>query len=313
MTADISADRAAGLAGSRVLVTGASGFIGRLLVARLLAVACEVHCIDRTPSGTPGVREHVCDLKDAEATAAAVELSRPEVVFHLAAFKERTTEPDAFVTAATDNIVGTLDLVVPLCGREGLRAFVAVGTVEEYGADDPPFRESMREAPVSAYSFSKTAMTHLLQTFHRVHGFPAVVLRPTIAYGPGQGAEMFLPALIGALIAGRRFPMTEGRQLRDFLYVDDLVDALLAAATVPAAAGRVFNVGSGEPVPLRDVATRAEALAGRSGLLSFGDVPYRSGESMRYAVDISAARDVLGWRPTVGLDEGLRLTVESFT
>ncbi|MDO8962992.1 MAG: NAD-dependent epimerase/dehydratase family protein [Coriobacteriia bacterium] len=312
MTAEPQPDVAAALAGARVLVTGASGFIGRRLVARLLSAGAQVHAIDLVPSGAAGVTEYLCDLRDAAATAAAVDSADPSVVFHLAAFKQRTAAPDAFADAVLDNITGTLDLVVPLCGRPGLRALVAVGTAEEYAGREPLYSESMREAPVSAYSFSKTSMVHMLQTFHRVHGLPAVVLRPTIAYGPGQGTEMFLPALIEAMMRGDRFPMTAGEQMRDFIYVDDVVEALVAAASTPSASGGIFNVGSGESVMLRHVAMRVERLAGRAGLLGLGEVPYRAGESMAYAVDISSARSVLGWSPAVGLDEGLAITVESY-
>jgi UDP-glucose 4-epimerase len=299
-------------AGQSVLVTGASGFIGGHLVERLLAAGARVHSIDLVPGGVDGVTEHLCDLKDAAATAAAVTAADPHVVFHLAAFKQRTAAPEAFAGAVLDNITGTLDLVVPLCGRPELRALVAVGTVEEYAGDDPPYTESMREAPVSAYSFSKTAMVQLLQTFHRVHGLPVVVVRPTVAYGPGQSADMFLPSLITALLRGERVPMTSGEQMRDFVFVGDVVEALLAAAVTPEARGRVFNIGSGESVTLHHAALRVESLAGREGLLGLGEMPYRAGESMDYRVDTSAARDVLGWTAAVGLDEGLRLTVDSY-
>lgn len=312
MTADARPDRAAAFAGARVLVTGASGFIGRRLVERLLRAGARVHAIDLVPAGVPGVSEHLCDLKDAAATAAAVEAADPEVVFHLAAFKQRTAAPVAFADAVLDNITGTLDLVVPLCGRPGLRSLVAVGTAEEYGSAETPFVETMREAPVSAYSFSKTAMVQLLQTFHRVHGLPAVVVRPTLAYGPGQGTEMFLAALVTALLAGERFPMTAGEQTRDFVYVDDVVEGLLAAAATPEARGGVFNLGSAEPVRLRDLAETVEALTGTSGLVGLGEVPYRPGEQMRYSADSSAARRVLGWEPAVTLEEGLRRTVEAY-
>jgi UDP-glucose 4-epimerase len=312
MTADVRADRAARLEGARVLVTGASGFIGSRLVERLLAAGARVHAIDLTAGGVAGVTEHLCDLKDAATTARAVEECDPHAVFHLAAFKQRTAAPDAFAGAVLDNITGTLNLVVPLCGRPGLRALVAVGTAEEYAGDGPPYTETMREAPVSAYSFSKTAMVHLLQTFNRVHGLPAVIVRPTVAYGPGQATDMFLPALITAMRRGDRFPMTAGEQMRDFIYVDDVVEALLAAAVAPEAKGRVFNIGGGESVMLRDVARRVESLAGRQGLLALGEVPYRPGESMDYAVDTTSARDVLAWTPAVGLDEGLRRTVEAY-
>ncbi len=312
MTAEARPDRATLLDGARVLVTGATGFIGRRLVDRLLRAGAEVHAIDLMPAGVVDVQEHVCDLKDAGATRAAVEASDPNIVFHLAAFKERSATPDAFARAVLDNITGTLDLIVPLCGRPSLRSVVSVGTVEEYAGDVPPYSETMREAPVSAYSFSKTAMVHLVQTFHRAHALPAVIVRPTVAYGPGQATDMFIPALIASLLRGERFHMTAGEQTRDFIYVDDVVEALIAAATTRDAVGAVFNIGSGESVTVREVAEHAETLTGGTGLLGFGDVPYRVGESMAYSVDTDAARRMLGWAAAVSLDEGLRRTVDSF-
>lgn len=312
MTAEVDVDRARALEGARVLVTGASGFIGRRLVGRLAAAGAEVHAIDLVPGAVAGVAEHLCDITDPVAMATAVAESDPAYVFHLAAFKQRASDPGAFARAVLDNITGTLDLAVPLCGRPRLRSLVAVGTAEEYAGGPSPYEESMREAPVSAYSFSKTAMVHLLQTFHRAHRLPAVVVRPTIAYGPGQPTDMFLPALITTLLRGERFPMTAGEQTRDFVFVDDIVGALIAAATTPRAVGGVFNIGSGASIAVRDVARRVEALVGVSGLLGLGDVPYRVSESMEYAVDTSAARDVLGWSAAVGLDDGLRATVESY-
>jgi UDP-glucose 4-epimerase len=145
---------------------------------------------------------------------------------------------------------------------------------------------------------------------HRLHGMPAVELRPTLAYGPGQPPDLFLPALIQALAEGRRFPMSGGEQTRDFVFVADLIEAVLAALVTPEAAGRVINVGSGQPVTLAELARRVEGAMGAEGLVGLGEVPYRTGEVMDYWVDASLALDLLGWRPCVALDDGLRITID---
>lgn len=305
-------DRLDDLAGQRVLVTGAAGFIGGYLVAELSALGAVVHALDLSASNASGsVVWHQADLSEASAVAEAVEAADPAYVFHLAAYKVRTAEPAAFDAATRANVLGTLNLAIALAGRPGLRALVATGTAEEYGGAPAPFTEEQREAPVSAYSFSKTAMTHLLQTFHRVHGLPAVVVRPTVAYGPGQPADMFVPALVGALVRGERFAMTAGEQTRDFVYVDDVVEGLLLAAATPEASGRVIVLASGSAVTMRELAERAETLVGTPGLVDAGAVAYRPGEIMDYRADGLLARELLGWRPRVGLDEGLRRVVEA--
>jgi UDP-glucose 4-epimerase len=167
---------------------------------------------------------------------------------------------------------------------------------------------------VTAYSLSKAAVTHLLQTLHRTHRCPAVVLRPSLAYGPGQGNDMFLPDLIRTLLAGRRFTMSEGDQTRDYVYIDDLIEAILLASARPAAMGQVINISSGVPVPLKDVARLAARKIGpdAEGLLDLGSKDYRPNEIMEYVASHRLAEELLGWRPHTPLDDGLTTTVEYF-
>lgn len=295
---------------SRVLVSGAAGFIGRPLVERLTGAGCEVHAVDRD-GGAVSLEAvpHACDIRDAEAVRAAVRAARPEVAFHLAAWKERQADLPAFHRALDVNLTGSLNLLTALLEEGTCRRVVVVGTAEEYGIQACPFTERMREAPVSAYSYSKACVTLLCETLERLHGLPYVLVRPTLAYGPGQPPEMFVPALVAALAEGRRFPMTAGDQTRDFVYVDDVVGALLAAGTAPGVDGRKLNVGSGDSVTLADVARTVAELTGRPDLLGLGELSYRPSEVMEYSVDTSLARELLSWVPRVRLDEGLRRTV----
>jgi nucleoside-diphosphate-sugar epimerase len=154
-------------------------------------------------------------------------------------------------------------------------------------------------------------MTRLLETMARVDGLKATVLRPSVAYGPGQAPDMLVSALVAALVAGQEMPMTAGEQTRDFVYVDDVVDALVRAAGTDAAVGRIINVGSGVPVRIRDVAQLAEDLTGAQGLVKLGALPYRPGEQMDYSLDVSLARELLGWTPSTSMKDGLRRTIDA--
>lgn len=296
----------------RALVTGAAGFIGRSLADRLQSEGWEVEGLDREHAGAPALAAfHALDLSDYEGVRAAVESSRPDVVFHLAASRDRSRGVAAYRTAIETNLFGTLGIAEALIAADGGARLVAVGTAEEYGAARCPYREDTAELPVSAYSFSKLAATQLLEVLARMEGLRATVLRPSIAYGPGQGPDMFVAALVSALVSGHEFPMTAGEQTRDFVYVDDLVDALVAAALAENAVGRVVNIGSGEQVSIRRVAELAEQLAGTSDLVRPGTVPYRAGEQMSYCVDPTLAAELLGWRARTPLEEGLRRTIDA--
>jgi nucleoside-diphosphate-sugar epimerase len=299
------------LRGARALVTGAAGFIGRHAVAALREAGADVFALARLAGVVaPPERTLLADITDAAAVDAAVAEAAPAFVLHLAGRKDRTSAVEDFGPLLTANAVGTCNVLAASAKVPGLRSFVTLGTAEEYGNQPCPFRESMREQPASAYSLSKTAVSHALRAAYRLHGVPAVELRPTLAYGPGQPPDLFLPALIKALAEGRHFPMSPGEQTRDFVFITDLIEAILAALVTPEAAGRVINIGSGEPVTLAELARKVERLMGLEGLVGFGEVPYRTGEVMDYWVDPSLARDLLGWTAHVGLDEGLRITID---
>ena len=213
-----------------------------------------------------------------------------------------------------ENLFGTLNLIEACVDKPYIQRFVAIGTCEEYGQVKPPFHEAMRESPVSAYSLSKASVTHLLQTFYRTHHFPAVVLRPSLAYGPGQSTDMFLPALIETLLIGKRFGMSAGEQTRDYVYRDDLIEAVLLASTRPEAIGKVINVSSGVPVLLKEIA-RLTALTidkDAENLLDIGKMDYRANEIMDYVAGYQLAENILGWRPRTTLHDGLTATVEYF-
>jgi nucleoside-diphosphate-sugar epimerase len=299
------------LRGARVLVTGGTGFIGGHLVARLAAGGAKPAILSRDGRSRPADTDvYTGDLRDGAFVRHAIRDCAPDLIFHLASYKRRSARIEDFLPAVETNVLGSLHLFDAAAGLATLKGIVVMGTAEEYGRNPTPYGESMREFPVSAYSYSKQSLTHLCEVLHHLHGLPAVVLRPSIAYGPGQSADMFLPALIQSLLREAPFPMTAGEQTRDFVFVTDVVDAALRAALRPDLAGEVFNIGSGAAITIADLARRVAALAGRPELLQIGSLPYRPGEVMSYSVDIAKARTMLGWRPQVELEEGLAVTVE---
>ncbi|MCT7958211.1 NAD-dependent epimerase/dehydratase family protein [Laspinema palackyanum] len=296
------------------LITGATGFIGTTLRKRLIDSGYKVVALTRNPSFRSSSDHVVVDLRDRDALSEAINCVKPHVVFHLAADKTRFFgDYSGFKKSVEVNLLGTMNLVESCLKTSQVNRFIMLGTCEEYGNGQAPFQENQREMPISSYSYSKTAATHLLQTLHRTIDFPAVILRPTIVYGAGQGRDMFLPALIESLLSGQVFKMTHGNQSRDYIYINDLVEACCAAIESDVI-GQVINIGSGRALPIREIALLAAYLIGNEAdkLLDFGALPERKNEIRNYSVNLEAATQYLRWRPQVSLVEGLRLTIESY-
>jgi len=291
----------------RVLVTGAGGFLGGELCRRLLVLGAEVHGTQHARPVPAGVQPHRADLADPVAVARCFAAARPAVVFHLAAPVDLSRDPGAYLRLKP-GILEATHHVAMACLEHGAR-LVSAGTCEEYGAAEAPFGEDTPPRPVSAYSALKLAATEWLLSLHRTAGLRVTVVRPFLTYGPGQAPGRLVPSAIAAALAGRPFPLTDGRQTRELNYLDDMVEALVAAS-VPAATGHRLNLGGGPEIAIRDLAALIFRLAGADpGLIQLGALPRRAGEVERFCGDHARARTLLGVTPGVPLEEGLRRTI----
>lgn len=301
---------------SRVLVTGAGGFIGFHLTKRLLAEGAEVHIIRpeceeniRLELIQGQVRSHVADLRDLDALVKITGDIRPNKIFHLAAEVNADRSPELLPRMMAVNFQGTVNILSALEKLE-YDCFINTGTCEEYGDNTAPFVETQRERPVSPYSFSKVAATHYCQMLHRTEGKPVITLRPFLTYGPYQTGPMLVPDLIGHCLRNDELPMTGGEQTREFNYVGDIVEGYLKASTTEVAVGEVINLGNGIEYKIKDVVEKVIKACGSKTKPQLGAIPYRAGEAMRFYCSARKAHDLLGWQSEVSLEEGLATTVE---
>lgn len=297
----------------RVLITGISGFIGTHLAERLLSEGAYVYGIDvKEPRPRPGANRKYKVLADTIGSAAAeqfVREAKPEYVFHLAGSTDPVRSLAGLSQMFRDNVEGFIHLCSALQGIP-LRCLVNIGSAEEYGQNPVPFREDYLPDPVSPYSASKAAAAMLANMLSKTFLMPIVTVRLFLVYGPGQSERFFIPGLISRLLSGQSVEMTMGEQTRDFVYIDDAVEGLMAAALCGQLAGQVVNICSGQEYRLHQVAEMLEELTDSPGLISMGKLPYRANELMRYYGDNSKMAICSGWRPRISLAEGLQATID---
>ena len=307
-------------AGIPVLVTGANGFIGSHLSRYLVNLNAEVHVFVRVGSDRFRLRDiedrvtvwHG-DITHYSSVYSCLANAKPKVIFHLAAARDVTRDIKLLDPMVSTNLAGTINLFRAVQEAEISPAcIVNTGSSEEYGNGQVPFVESQREMPVSPYSASKVASTHLAQMVHKSLGIPVVTLRPFLAYGPGQDTDMFVPSLIRHCLQKKDFRMTSGDQTRDFVFIDDVIDAYLRAAFSNAAIGEVINIGSGAEYRIRDIAEKILQKMGDPIRLIIGAREKRQGEADHFFCSNKKAYDVLGWSPKTGIDEGLDRTISWF-
>lgn len=288
----------------RVLVTGATGFVGRHLCRELAARGVTTFGLSRSASlhTLPGGVEPIAaDVTRREELIAALAAVRPSHVVHLAAVG--ATEPFLPIEEAQRvNLTGTIH-VLEASRLAGIERFVHVGTAYEHSA-------TASQQPPNPYVASKVAAWSFWHTFIQEHELDAVALRLYYVYGPGQ-INGLIPAAIRAALNHACFAMTPGEQWRDFVYVSDVVAALLAALTVSDVRAQTYDIGTGTGWQVKAAVQRVFELAASGGTYQLGALAYRPNEEMELiAAPAPALRD-LRWQAHINFDAGLRQTIEA--
>ncbi len=292
----------------RAVVTGGAGFIGSNLVDALVARGDDVHVLDDLSKGRRGgvaadAELHVADVREPDTVFAAV---GPETVFHLAAQADVRVSVERPDLDADVNVLGTVR-VLEAARRSGARVVFASTGGAIYGECDGPVTEAAERRPLAPYGTSKLCGEDYVATWNRLYGTGHVVLRLANVYGPRQEphGEAGVVAIFMGLLHDGGTPRIygDGTQTRDYVFVEDVVAAMLAAA---AHDGGVFNIGTGTETSVLDLYAAVERASGVSREADFAEA--RLGELRRSVLDISRAEHALGWRPAHPLADGLART-----
>jgi nucleoside-diphosphate-sugar epimerase len=304
------------LAGRSVLVTGAAGFIGSHLTRRLSALQCRVTALVRPSSDLVRIEDILdqiqiakCDLSCADVDDLVGKCSHPQIVFHLAAEGVNQSRQDVLAIAQA-NVIGTLALL-QMARACDVERFVFSGSCFEYSPGDG-LTEDLVPDPVSEYGASKAAAAAFVSAFYNSYKLPTVSLRLFTAYGPYEAPYRLIPGAILNALAGENMALTSGEQTRDFVYIDDVIDAMLKAAVSPLAVGQTINICSGAATSVKQLVTMIFDSTTTAARPLFGAIPQRNNEMRTLSGNPNKARDVLGWAASTSLADGIANTAEWF-
>lgn len=287
---------------ARVLVTGATGFIGSHLARRLRELGADVHAVSRGRVDND-LTWHVADLTDSEQTSGLIREVAPDAVFHLASAVTGSRLVKVVPETAMANLFAATNLMSAIALEMPSSRLLLAGSIEEPG-------RGQGDVPTSPYSAAKWSATAYARMFFRLWGLRVSVLRIAMVYGPGQrDVSKLIPYVILELLHGRQPKLTSGDRLIDWVFVDDVVDAFVSSALSHSAIGEVFDIGSGVQTSIRDTVELVATLVEGGPQPLFGAIPDRPMDLPQLA-DPRRARQLLGWSARTDIEEGLRRTVD---
>ena len=302
----------------RILVTGATGFVGANLARTLLHYGADVHALVRPSSQLwrledilPHLYLHTADLLDRQRLQETVEQIRPQIIFHSAASGVSHAQKDRHSILNT-NVLGTLNLL-ETTAQITCERFVYTGGSSEYGIKNTPMKETDMLEPSTFYGMSKAAQTLLCQQFAKEHCLPIVILRLFSVYGYWESAERLVPTVIRAALHNQEIALTAPGYRRDFIFVQDVIAACLLAVKANINSGEIINVGSGQQWANEDVVSIVQTLVpGWKSRVKVGDYAAHRFDTTHWVSDSQKAKQLLGWEPHYTLKQGLEKTISWF-
>ena len=294
---------------NNILIVGGTGFIGYHLAKKSLKKGWKVTSISskrpRKKRYLPQVKYIICDITKKKSLRKNIQKSFNYVV-NLGGYVDHSNRKITFKS----HYIGCKNLTEIFLKKE-LIAFVQMGSSAEYGNVKSPQKENAKCKPKSVYGQDKLlSSTYLIDLFKK-QKFPSTILRLYNTYGSRQDLNRFIPIVISGCTKNKKFPCSIGNQVRDFLHIDDVVDAILKSLTNKNARGQIINIGSGKPRIIKKIIEYIKKIS-KGGYPLFGKVKLRRDEILTVYPDINKARNKIGWRPKISFKKGLKVTIDSF-
>ena len=301
----------------RVFVTGATGFIGSHLVRRLVSEGYDVGILKRKNSDLSRIRDIInllvvyeADMREYSELSSAIGDFKPNIILHLVTYYAVEHKPDEIEVMFDTNVKGTIN-ILEAAKENSVKYFINTSTCAVYEDLGRELSERDNIKPQNLYALSKLQAEEACSFYSDNYGLSVVTLRLFPPYGPADNERRLLQYVIRCLLKDENPNLTTGKQRWDFVYVDDIVDAFIRAMNlVPNISGyEVFNIGTGNPVSIRDVVLKLKEITGSRSELNWGVVPHRKNEVWLNSADIRKSINLLGCYPQTNIDEGLLKTV----
>ncbi len=293
----------------KILILGGTGFIGYHLAKEALKKGFKVISLSKNK---PVKKRYLEKVKYIIADIANKNLINKKIkenfdyVVNLAGYVDHLDKINTFKS----HYLGCKN-ISNFFLKKKIKRFIQVSSSMEYGLARSPQRENFKCEPKSVYGRAKFLSTQYLLKLYKKNKFPVTIVRLYQIFGPYQDLNRFIPVVINSCKDNKDFPCSHGRQYRDFLYIDDLIDAIFLILRNPKATGEIFNVGSGKPLKIRNIIKKILSYY-RSGKPQFGAIELRKEEQMKIYPDIFKVQITLNWKPKINFLDGLKKTIKYY-
>ncbi len=292
------------LSDAKVLITGASGFLGTHLFHRLCPISGEVHATSRTqrPNLKGGPLWWQTNLEDLGAVRRLLANIKPDLIFHMSGLASAIQSVEFVLPTFHSLLTSTVNLLTAAT-EAGCQRVVLAGSLNE------PQSKDSEIIPSSPYAAAKWAGSAYGRMFHALYGTPLVIVRTFMTYGPGQDSRKLIPSVVLSLLKNESPRLSSGQWNADWIFIDDVIDGFIAAGQMPQIEGSTLDLGMGTLVTVRELVEKLVKIVGGNVEPLFGVLPDRVLEPARKA-EIGITYEKLGWKPKVSLESGLCQTVE---
>ncbi len=297
----------------KLLVLGGSGFIGSHVAQRGINNGYETYVVCKTlPKQEKLIRDvnYInLDITDKNKLLILSQISF-EYIINLSGYVDHSSFFEAGKELINLHFSSLVNLVSTI-RKDNLIRFVQIGSSDEYGDNIAPQVETQIEKPLTPYSFAKLASTNFIKFLFQSENFPGTILRPFIIYGPGQKKDRLIPYVINRSLKNENFEVSSGKQIRDFLHIDDAVDAIFLSLNEDAVNGRIINLGSGHPRSVKSVIQFIVKEIGLGNPL-YSDFKIRKGENLELYPNLDLVKKILNWESKISFELGLKNVIKSY-
>ena len=296
----------------KILIAGGTGFIGSHLVKRCSQLGLKVTSLSLKKRKKNYKLKNVKYIYSNFANTVSFKKkikSNFDYIVNLGGYIDHSTIQKKKKIILKNHFYSTVNLIS--LNNKKLKRYIHIGTSDEYGFNKSPVKEIYKTQPKSYYALAKSMSTNLLMALFKENKFPVTILRLFLVYGPKQKKDRLIPYVISNSIKNRSIYLSRGNQLRDFSYVDNIIDAIILCLRNKKSVGQIFNIGSAQPISVKEMVNKIIKTTGR-GKAKFNYLKTKRKQNLKLYPSINKIKKMLGWKPKILLDEGLKRTIDFY-